>query len=60
MKTTQLIKAYYEAFNKQDRTAILALLTEDVIHDINQGGREVGKNTFFFKADLFNTRVLGH
>src|SRR4051812_1515521 len=38
--------AYYEAFNLGDRDAMLALLTEDVAHDINQGGRETGKEAF--------------
>lgn len=46
MKTQELVKAYYEAFNEQNRKVILSLLAEDVIHDINQGGRHVGKETF--------------
>lgn len=46
MKTRQLVQSYYEAFNRQDRKAILSLLSEDIVHDINQGGREVGKTTF--------------
>lgn len=41
-----LIGAYYEAFNRGDWAGMLALLTEDVIHDINQGGREVGREAF--------------
>jgi steroid delta-isomerase-like uncharacterized protein len=41
-----LVRAYYEAFNRGDRGAMLALLTDDVAHDINQGGREVGKEAF--------------
>lgn len=53
-KTKEIIKSYYEAFNRQDRQAILALLSEDVIHDINQGGRDIGKanfNKFLDKMD---------
>ncbi len=42
----RLIRAYYDAFNAQDRAAFLALLTDDVIHDISQGGREIGKAEF--------------
>ncbi|MFO1037785.1 MAG: ketosteroid isomerase-related protein [Geminicoccaceae bacterium] len=41
-----LIDEYYAAFNKGDAEAMLALLTDDVAHDINQGGRETGKDTF--------------
>lgn len=55
MKTRELVKAYYEAFNRQDRPAILKLLSDDVIHDINQGGRDVGKakfNSFLDKMDV--------
>jgi steroid delta-isomerase-like uncharacterized protein len=41
-----VIRAYYDAFNRGDMPAFLALLTDDVIHDINQGVRETGKTTF--------------
>lgn len=41
-----LVRAYYEAFNAKERDAMLALLHEDVVHDINQGGRETGKAAF--------------
>ena len=44
--TEDLIRAYYEAFNAQDVPRFLALLTEDVVHDINEGGREVGREAF--------------
>ena len=47
MKTTQaLLEAYYTAFNAHDRQGMLALLTEDVVHDINQAGPELGKAAF--------------
>jgi steroid delta-isomerase-like uncharacterized protein len=42
----QLIRDYYAAFNAGDMDRFLSLLTEDVIHDINQGGREVGREAF--------------
>ena len=41
-----LVRAYYDAFNAGDVAALLALLTEDVEHGINQGGREVGRDAF--------------
>ena len=44
--STTLINHYYDAFNKGDMKTFLNLLTDDVIHDINQGGREIGKETF--------------
>jgi len=44
--TEKLIRDYYAAFNGKDVKSFLALLTDDVIHDINQGGREHGKKTF--------------
>ncbi|WP_442499119.1 ketosteroid isomerase-related protein [Methylobacter sp. sgz302048] len=42
----KLIEQYYAAFNKGDMDTFLNLLTDDVIHDINQGKREVGKDAF--------------
>ena len=41
-----LVKAYYDTFNQGDMPAFLALLSDDVAHDINQGGRESSKETF--------------
>lgn len=41
-----LIARYYAAFNAGDTDAMLACLTEDVAHDINQGGRQSGKPAF--------------
>lgn len=43
---TALIQRYYDTFNSGDRDAFLALLTDDVAHDINQGGTEMGKAAF--------------
>lgn len=42
----KLIEQYYAAFNQGDMETFLDLLTDDVIHDINQGKREVGKVAF--------------
>ncbi len=44
--TETLIEQYYTAFNNADMDAFLNLLTDDVIHDINQGKRDVGKDAF--------------
>ncbi len=41
-----LIQRYYAAFNAGDMATLLALLTDDVAHDINQGKRECGKVAF--------------
>ncbi|MFM2090970.1 MAG: hypothetical protein RLZZ127_1459 [Planctomycetota bacterium] len=46
MTTHALIASYYDAFNRGDREAMLALLTDDVAHDLNQGGRETGREAF--------------
>ncbi|PHK95964.1 isopropylmalate/homocitrate/citramalate synthase [Pseudoroseomonas rhizosphaerae] len=44
--TETLIRSYYDAFNAGDVEGMLALLTEDVAHDINQGARETGVPAF--------------
>ena len=46
MPTNRLINAYYASFNNQDWEGMLALLTDDIAHDINQGERETGKEAF--------------
>lgn len=54
MTATDLVQAYYAAFNAGDMPAFLDLLTEDVVHDINQGERQVGKVTFAAFMDKMN------
>ncbi len=44
--TLALIQRYYDTFNGGNREAFLDLLTDDVKHDINQGGCETGRETF--------------
>jgi steroid delta-isomerase-like uncharacterized protein len=44
--TIQLITNYYAAFNAGDMQTFESLLTDDVAHDVNQGGRETGKAAF--------------
>jgi len=41
-----LADRYYAAFNAGDVETMLDCLSEDVAHDINQGGRETGKQAF--------------
>lgn len=42
----EVVRAYYAAFNAGDEAGFLALLTDDVAHDVNQGGRQTGKAAF--------------
>jgi steroid delta-isomerase-like uncharacterized protein len=46
MTAVELVQAYYDAFNRGDREAMLALLTDDVVHDLNQSARETGRDAF--------------
>ncbi|HEX7814398.1 ketosteroid isomerase-related protein [Dyella sp.] len=41
-----LIDRYYAAFNRGDWQDMLDCLSDDVAHDINQGQRETGRDTF--------------
>lgn len=45
-ETRALIMRFLKAFNEGDSAAMLACLADDVIHDINQGDREIGKEKF--------------
>ena len=54
MTATELVQAYYAAFNAGDMPTFRDLLAEDVVHDINQGERQVGKATFAAFMDKMN------
>lgn len=54
--TAALIRSYYDAFNAGDSDTMLSLLTDDVIHDVNQGERRAGKEKF----RAFNARMAHH
>ncbi len=41
-----LVHAYYAAFNRGDWAGMLACLSEEVAHDLNQGARETGRTLF--------------
>lgn len=45
-RTIELVLAYYAALNRNDRDGVLALLCDDVVHELNQGPREVGRAAF--------------
>ena len=45
-RATELVLTYYTAFNRGDWEGMLALLTDDVAHDLNQGNRETGRESF--------------
>lgn len=44
--TESLIRRYFDAFNGGDTAEMLACLADNVIHDVNQGARRVGKAAF--------------
>ena len=56
VETAKLIRAYYEAFNRGDSEGMISFLTDDVIHDVNQGERRIGKDKF----RAFNARMDHH
>ncbi|ASN81551.1 MULTISPECIES: ketosteroid isomerase-related protein [Deinococcus] len=41
-----LLTRYYAAFNDGRMQGMLELLTDDVKHDINEGGTEIGRDAF--------------
>ena len=51
-ETRALIERYHAAFNARDIAGMMACLHEDVVHDINEGGREIG--TVAFKRFLIH------
>ena len=54
MTAIELVQAYYDAFNAGDMPTFLGLLSEDVVHDINQGERQQGKAAFAAFMDKMN------
>ncbi|MFN4193293.1 MAG: ketosteroid isomerase-related protein [Tabrizicola sp.] len=45
-ETLALIRRYYEAFNAGDPEEMLACLTDDIEHRVNEGGQRIGKAKF--------------
>jgi steroid delta-isomerase-like uncharacterized protein len=65
--TRDLVGRYIDAFNAGDNEGMLACLSDDVAHDINQGGREIGKDKFrwflgmmdrHYKEELADVAIL--
>lgn len=45
-RATTLVLEYYAAFNRGDWNGMLGMLADDVVHDLNQGARETGRDAF--------------
>jgi len=45
-KARLLIGAYYDAFNRGDWEAMGSLVSDDLAHDVNEGGRREGRRAF--------------
>ena len=45
-RSTELVLGYYAAFNRGDWDGMCALLDDQVVHEINQGERERGREAF--------------
>ena len=52
--TAETVRLYYDRFNAGDWEGMLAHLSDDVAHDLNQGGRETGKAAFRKFLDHMN------
>lgn len=55
-RAIEMVLGYYNAFNRRDWDGMLALLGEDVVHDVNQGPREIGKPAFAAFLQRMETR----
>lgn len=42
----ETIQRYYDAFNTGDIAGMVACLSDEFVHDVNEGGRRVGKEAF--------------
>ena len=55
-----LLEHYFETLNTQDTETLLTMLSDDVMHDINQGEREVGKTAFARYLERLNAHYREH
>jgi steroid delta-isomerase-like uncharacterized protein len=46
VSAVDIVTRYYEAFNRGDWDRMCSLLAEDVVHDLNQGERQIGRTAF--------------
>ena len=44
--TQMLIERYFHAFNAGDTSTMESLVTDDLRHDVNQGGQRIGRAAF--------------
>lgn len=44
--TRSLIARYFDAMNARSIAGVLDLVGEDLVHDVNQGGRRIGREPF--------------
>jgi steroid delta-isomerase-like uncharacterized protein len=44
--TRELVRRYYDAFNAGDVEAMLDCVADDVVHDVSQGERRIGRALF--------------
>ncbi len=56
IETAAMIRRYFDAFNAGDSDGMIGCLTDDVIHDVNQGERRTGKDKF----RAFDARMTHH
>ncbi len=49
-----IVKKYFDSFNKGDATSMLALLGESIVHEANQGKTQYGKKAFAAFLDHMN------
>jgi steroid delta-isomerase-like uncharacterized protein len=56
IEAAALIRHYFDAFNADDSEGMVDCLTDDVIHDVNQGERRIGTDKF----RAFNARMMHH
>lgn len=52
--SADLLRSYYDAFNRGDSAAMLALLTDDVVHEPSQGAVRIGRTAFAEFLDHMN------
>ena len=55
-RAIEVVLGYYAAFNRGDWDGMLALLSEDVVHDLNEGPRETGRAAFAEFLERMATR----
>ncbi len=53
-KAKSLIQQYYDSFNKQDLNTFLGLLDNQIVHEVNQGEKQIGLQAFTRFMDEMN------